>query len=229
VTLRRRDLIAAVFALALAALFIRLGFWQLQRLRERRALNALIRAAWAAPPVDLPMHRLEPAALRDRRVHARGVYDYAHERIWTHRTYEGAPGVGLITPLRLSDGTAVLVDRGFVLSPDAEHVDATQYREGDTAEVTGLIFPIPRGSADTAQASDSAGGILLPFLVELDEASAPGHPAGLIRWQTPVLSDGPHLSYAIQWFSFGAIAIVGTLVLLRKRLREPDESRTPIA
>lgn len=116
-SLRGRDLAGAVFALAVAALFVRLGFWQLARLRERRAQNAIIASRRALPPVELPMHRLQADALRDRRAHAAGRYDYAHERVWTGRTYEGAPGVALLTPLRLSDGSAVYVDRGFVSSP----------------------------------------------------------------------------------------------------------------
>jgi surfeit locus 1 family protein len=219
-SLRGRDLTGAVFALAVAALFVGLGFWQLARLRERRAQNAIIATRRALPPVELPMDRLEADALRDRRAHARGVYDYAHERVWTGRTYEGAPGVALLTPLRLSDGSAVYVDRGFVSSPDAAHVDAARYREGDTIAVMGLVLPAPRdrGDVNPAALRDSLPYPVLPVVVQLDDTLAP-HPAGVRRWRPPALDDGPHLSYAIQWFCFATIAVVGTVAVLWRQAR----------
>lgn len=223
-SLGRRDLAGAVLALAVAALFVRLGFWQLARLRERQARNAIIAARRALPPVELPMHRLEPDALRDRQALARGVYDYAHERVWTGRTYEGAPGVALLTPLRLSDGSAVFVDRGWVSSPDASHVDAARYHEdGDSAVVTGLVLPAPRdrGDVNPALLRDSLPYPVLPVVIQLIDSAAP-HPAGLRRWRPPALDNGPHLSYAIQWFSFALIVVVGTALLVRRQMRAPS-------
>lgn len=215
---RTRDVAGAVLALAVAALFVRLGFWQLARLEERRAQSAIIAERRALPPVELPMHRVAADALRDRRAQARGVYDYAHERVWTGRTYDGAPGVALLTPLRLSDGSAVFVDRGWASSPDAAHVDRERYREGDTVLVEGLVLPAPRdrGDVDPARLRDSVPYPLLPVVVQLNDTAAP-HPVGLRRWRPPALGHGPHLSYAIQWFSFALIVVVGTAGLLWKQ------------
>lgn len=220
-SLRTRDVAGAVLALAVAALFVRLGFWQLARLHERRAQNAIIAERRALPPVELPMHRLAADALRDRRAHARGVYDYAHERVWTGRTYDGAPGVALLTPLRLSDGSAVFVDRGWASSPDAARVDRERYREGDTMLVEGLVLPAPRdrGDVDPAHLRDSVPYPLLPVVLQVNDTAAP-HPPGLRRWRPPALDNGSHLSYAIQWYSFALIATVGTMLLLRKRVRD---------
>jgi len=221
VTLRWRDLTGAVLAWSLAALCVRLGFWQLERLRERRARNAEIAAARALPPVELPVVHLDPDAVRDRRATARGVYDYAHERVWAGRTFRGAPGVALLTPLRLADGSAVFVDRGWVPSADARHIDATRFGEGDSAAIAGLVLPVPRdrGDVDPARLRDSVPYVVLPIVIQLDDTAAP-HPAGLARWRTPPLDGGPHLSYAIQWFCFGGIAVVGTVLLLKKRAQE---------
>jgi surfeit locus 1 family protein len=217
VSLHRRDLAGAIVALAIAAVFIRLGVWQVHRLSVRKAQNGTIAAARAAPPVELPEHRFAAAALRDRRAHARGSYDYAHQRIWTERTFQGAPGVALLTPLRLSDGSAVFVDRGFVSSPDARRVDASRYGEGDTVDVTGLVIPAPRdrGDVNPAALRDSLPYQLLDAVLLLDDTAAP-HPRGLRRWPPPTLDNGPHLSYAIQWFSFATIVVVGVVVLLRR-------------
>lgn len=214
---RGRDLAGAILALSLAALFIRLGCWQVHRLQERRARNAQIAAGRALPPVALPMAHLDPAAVRDRRATALGVYDYPYERVWAGRTYQGAPGVALLTPLRLADGSAVFVDRGWVPSADARHINAAHYHEEDSAAIAGLVLPAPRdrGDVDPARLRDSLPYPVLPIVIQLDDTAA-AHPAGMARWRTPPLDNGPHLSYAIQWFSFAGITVVGTLALLRK-------------
>ncbi|HKC47232.1 MAG TPA: SURF1 family protein [Gemmatimonadales bacterium] len=216
-SLRRRDLAGAIAALAIAAVFARLGRWQVHRLSERKAQNAAIRAARAEPAVELPQHRFAPEALQDRRAHARGSYDYAHQRVWTRRTFQGAPGVALLTPLRLSDGSAVFVDRGFVASPDAMHVDTSRYGEGDTVDVTGLVIPAPRdrGDVNPSALRDSLPYRLLDAVLLLDDTAA-AHPQGLLRWRPPPLDNGFFLAYAIIWFSFALTAVVGATLLVRQ-------------
>src|SRR5438094_1276214 len=221
-----RDRVGLVVALLVAAICVRLGVWQLDRLHERRQRNALLLAARARPPLEVD-GSLPADSARDRRLVARGVYDYAHERLWHGRSYEGVPGVDLVTPLRLTGGAAVLVARGWALSPDAFHVDQLAYREGDSAVVLGLAMPAPRaqGDVDPAALRDSIPYRLLPFVLQqLPPSTPPYRPLapGLIRWPTPELSDGPHLSYAIQCFSFAVILGVGSLALARKRAADAE-------
>ncbi len=220
--MKRRDLIAGGVALLAAAGCIRLGFWQLDRLGQRRARNAEVRARRALPPLLLAGADVPAIAdsVRDRRLIARGVFDYAHERVWRGRTYDGVPGVALVTPLRLSDGSAVWVDRGWAPSPDAARVDQRAYREADTAAVEGVGLRAPRGRGDVDPAilMDSLPYRTLPFVVLRTDpvrasAGGGGHP---LRWAPPALGNGPHLSYAIQWFSFALIVLVGTGALLRQ-------------
>ena len=231
--LDRRDRVGLVVALLVAAICVRLGVWQLDRLHERRQGNALLLAARARPPLAVD-GSLSADSARDRHLVARGVYDYAHERLWHGRSYEGVPGVDLVTPLRLAGGGAVLVDRGWAPSPDAYHVDQAAYREGDSVVVLGLgmLAPRARGDVDPVALRDSVPYRLLPFVIQqLPPSTAPYRPLppGLIRWSTPELSDGPHLSYAIQWFSFAVIIGVGSLALARKRAAvaelEPSRER----
>jgi cytochrome oxidase assembly protein ShyY1 len=114
--------------------------------------------------------------------------------------------------LRLPDDAVVLVDRGWVPSPDAFHVDETLYRESDSAMIEGIALIPPRGRGDVKPAS----GGYLPFVIQLEQPAPPerGLPR---RWPAPALDNGPHLAYAIQWFSFATIALVGTAALLRHR------------
>jgi surfeit locus 1 family protein len=216
-------------ALACAALFVRLGIWQVHRLEQRRGRNAVSAARRALPPILLGRRDiLTLDSVHDRRVVARGTYDYSAQRLWTGRMYEGTPGVAVLTPLRLADGgrsTAVYVDRGWVPSPDGVHIDQTAVREGDTATVEGLAFAAPRarGDVDIARLRDSVSYPLLPFILQQTPSVRPSdRPTArrLYRWPAPVLGDGPHLSYAIQWFSFAVITLVGTAALLRKMASE---------
>ncbi len=218
VKLRPRDVVGGLFALAVAAACVRLGFWQLDRLHQRRARNAEIRAARERPSLEV-VGPLAADSTRNRRLHARGTYDFDHERVWRARSYEGVPGVDLLTPLRLPDGPAVLVDRGWVPSPDAHHVDQRAYRESAAADVLGLGLDAPRGrgDADPRKLADSLPYPLLPFVLQLlPPAAAYDRTRPPLRWPPPALDDGPHLSYAIQWFSFAVIIVVGSVALLRK-------------
>jgi len=204
---QRRDIIAVVGAVLVAAVCVRLGIWQVNRLEQRRARNAASAARLALPPLEIRRTTTADSA-EQRRVVAHGVYDFAAEETWVGRSFQGTPGVALITPLRLADGSAVLVDRGWAPSPDAFHVDHTLYRESDTATVTGIALIPPRGRGAVSVAG------FLPFVIQLDTRDPV---AGLPRrWPPPAFDDGPHLSYAIQWFSFALIALVGTAVLIRR-------------
>jgi surfeit locus 1 family protein len=206
---QRRDVALAIVAVVVAAGCVAAGSWQLSRLSQRKARNAALARRLALPPLELRSGVGIPAdSARQRRVVARGIYDYSNERTWAGRSFEGTPGVALITPLRLNDGSAVLVDRGWAPSPDAFHVDHDAYREADSATIEGIAFMAPRGRGDV----DTTG--YLPFVVQLE---SPASPRGLPRrWPHPALDNGPHLSYAIQWFSFALIALVGTAALLRR-------------
>lgn len=220
-----RDRAALVGALVVAALCVRLGVWQLDRLRQRRGRNAQVLARRTEPPLSVTGTTSADSA-RDRRLSARGVYDYAQERLWHGRSFEGIPGVDLVTPLRLPDRSAVLVDRGWAPSPDGYHIDPHAYREGegegegDSADVSGIGVAAPRarGDVNPALLRDSVPYALLPFVLQqLPSDRSTVRPSTLRRWPAPELSDGPHLSYAIQWFSFAIIIIAGSLALAQKR------------
>ena len=196
-------------AILVATVCVRLGRWQLNRLTQRRARNSVLAARLALPPLTV-RRDIGADSARQRRVVAHGVYDFSAERAWPGRSFQGTPGVALITPLRLADGSVVLVDRGWVPSPDAFHVHHALYREPDTATVTGVALIPPRGRGDV----DVAG--FLPFVIQLETPAPPPNRGLPRRWPPPAFDDGPHLSYAIQWFSFALIALVGTAVLIRK-------------
>src|SRR5215203_2436541 len=136
----RRLIAFVIVALALAALFVRLGIWQLDRRAERRAYNARIVERLRAAPAPFAEVARAGDAARYHRVTITGTPDYAQERVLGARTNGGSPGVHLLTPLRVAGSdTAVLVNRGWVYSPDGANVDATRWREGE-GEGTTMTF-----------------------------------------------------------------------------------------
>jgi surfeit locus 1 family protein len=227
----RRTLAFIIFALAMAAGCVRLGIWQLSRLSERRARNAIIGQRLDAPPAPWDSATRDSAAARYRRVQLTGRYDYAKELVMTSRSRNGAPGVYVITPLIVDSGLPVLVNRGWAYAADGMSIDLAKWKEGDTATVDGFLDDFvpaagvvatpsqPRGVRHLVRDSLEArlGERVARFLVVQrlgsDQSDSLQH---LVRVAPPALDDGPHRSYAVQWFAFALIAIVGTTVVARR-------------
>jgi surfeit locus 1 family protein len=225
--------IAATLAVFIVvALCFRLGFWQLDRREQRLAYNAALSGRGAEPVV------LDPELLRDttglayRRATLEGRWDNTRSIVLPGRSHRGAPGVHLLTPLRLDGaGFAVLVNRGWVPAADGATIDFEYFVADSAITATGVLLPFPT-------ADDSRGGtprpaaqpgmaefrrvwfavdpgelraqfpyrladVQLQILAERDPTTAP------IPAAAPALDAGPHLGYAIQWFSFGLIALIG--------------------
>src|SRR5688500_857313 len=128
-----RSILAILFALAAAAVCVRLGFWQLDRLEERRAHNAIVLERIDAEPVGVSELGTDTTGILYRRVRLEGEYDFEHEVALTGRSRDGSPGVHLITPLKIPGATRpVLVNRGWVYSPDASRVDFVAWRTSPT-------------------------------------------------------------------------------------------------
>jgi surfeit locus 1 family protein len=213
-----------------AVLCISLGFWQLRRLSARRASNAVLASRRVAPEVSLDSLPRDTSLAHFRRVRVRGAYDYASKIVLTLRGRNGSPGVNIITPVRRAGtDTAVLVNRGWVYSPDGITIDTKQWREGDSVDASGFVetFPTqgpfnppnptrPR-SMRRLHRSDLVRLFPYPianyYVVVTDSGRAANAPP---RIEPAPLDEGPHRNYAIQWFSFAAISIIGLVIFVRR-------------
>ena len=225
-----RKWILSILAISLAAIFISLGFWQLRRLSARRQANVLIAARRFTPEVGLDSLPPDTSAAHFRRVRIRGVYDYANEIVYTLRGRNGSPGVNILTPIRRGGSdTAVLVNRGWVYSPDGVTIDTKPWREGDSVDANGFVEVFPtRGPFDALNPARprsmrrldrAAIRQLFPYpianyYVVLTDSARTG--SGPPRVEPAPLDEGPHRNYAIQWFSFAAISIGGLVIFLRR-------------
>jgi len=245
--LRPRWILSHLLILLLVITMINLGFWQLRRLHERRTYNASVRANETQPaqPVEDIMRPSDPVSvghtLNFRRVAATGTYDTSNAIIVRSRSLNSTPGVWALTPLRLADGTAVIVLRGFLPSQGTlERVPADAEPPAGEVSITGLVqetqtaglfeHPDPaEGHLDTMARADVARIAkqlpypILPAYVQLQTQQPPQSGPQPTVLPEPVLDDGPHLSYAIQWFIFTTIALVGYPLILRRKARDKEK------
>ena len=251
----KRNLVSALlwpafFSVLGVAILIGLGVWQLHRLAWKEALIAEVSSRVGAPPVALPPElewpRLAPADYGYRHVRVAGDYDFAHQALIfraleTPRGRYGGPGWLVLTPLRLADGSTVIVNRGFVPDDKKAAFLAGGPANGPAkAEVTGLMRE-PESRTWFTPADDPASGQwftrdpaaiaaamkltrVAPFTIDAD--SGPD-PAALPEGGETILSfPNNHLSYACTWFGMAA-ALIGVFIAFA--WRKAEDLRRPSA
>ena len=212
-------------ALAALIVLVSLGTWQVERLRWKEALIAERTAQLAAPAALLPAQADWPA-WNFRRVEALGTFRHDLEQLFGASTHDGQLGHHVLTPLLRADGSALLVDRGWVPA-DQAHPAArrdgqvegpititgiARYRGDDTAnwftpanqpeQAMWFSYDLPT----LEQGLDLA---LLPVVVEADDRPNPG---GLpIGGLTRIALTNNHLQYAITWYGL-ALTLVAVYV-----------------
>lgn len=237
-------MIGTLLVAAVVLVCVRLGFWQLERRDERLALNARIAERQQLPPLASLSSLTDTAQSLYRIAAFPGHYDVARSIVLPGRSLRGVPGVHLLTPFLVAGDAAVLVNRGWVSAADGATIPLDSFPVGDRA-VRGLVLPFPGFGASLSPRQRAPGDsfrtvwytidaealraqypyALLPVVVQLlPEADAPRAPR---RLEPPPLDQGPHLSYAIQWFSFALIGILGWLALYRRSRRPRSSIRVP--
>ena len=234
-----RHILAAVIVIGMSGVCVRLGLWQLSRLREKQAMNVTLRGALALPPVRVVDPRTELGTVRGRRVEIRGTYDERHQFLLSGRANAGSPGVSVVTPLVLPRGShAVLVERGWLYSDDAARAHPERYPEPGERTVIGVaesLITARGGPPLMAVPSDSAtlwsgrwldGDSIVArvpyalaafYVKQLPDSSLPALP---VRRMPVPHDEAMHLGYAIQWFVFAAILSLGSLILMWSRRRK---------
>ncbi len=219
---------------------IRLGFWQLDRLDQRRAYNQHVAERWQLEPLDVNTTTLptDLSELEYRRVQATGEFDYSNQIILSNQTRNQAPGNVIVTPLVLDDNRAVLVARGWVSTSRSAPEYWSEYEEPEGLPVIGLIQEtqlLPNGNVPTPPDSPQVEWFninidaiqpqmpyeLLPvFILQLPEEGRSFNSLPM-REEPLVLDEGSHFGYAIQWFMFALILGVGYFFFIQtQELRE---------
>jgi surfeit locus 1 family protein len=221
--LRPRWIVGHLLALVAVVVFVSLGSWQLRRLDEKRDFNASVASGLEGPAVWVGAAGPEPY----QRVTATGVYVPDAEAL-VLRSRNGVSGHHVLTPFDLGDGTGILVDRGWVPITLDRPGDAAAAPPAGEVVVEGVLWPAQAGRVPDALAPvvpriDPAlhdGSV--PFELDLSRyvvllEQSPVQEDLPIAEEPPPLSEGPHLGYAVQWFLFAGVVLVGYPILLRRR------------
>lgn len=237
----RHWLLTTMLVVAGAAVCARLGIWQLDRLAQRRAFNAHIMSVEAMPPLELNAEiPTDLTGMEYRSVVVHGTYDFANQVALRNQFHDNAYGYHLLTPLLLDNGSAVMIDRGWIPSDGNDAPSGwSRYDLAGQVEVQGEIrlgetkpqiggIPDPTLTPDQTRLdywyianleriSQQVPYPLLPVYIQPNVDPADSTPP--IPYQPVIeLTEGPHFGYALQWFTFATILLVGYPFYLRKQL-----------
>jgi cytochrome oxidase assembly protein ShyY1 len=244
VLLRTRWIVGHLLVIVVAAGFVALGVWQLNRNTQKHDKLRAEEAAYAAPAPPISSAS-DPAP--GTRAQATGTFLPTGEALLRNQVRGSSAGVDVLTPMRLADGTVIYVDRGWVKTGLASGAPDFAPPPGGTVVATGTVQPSVALSAQDSVRDDN-GRVSLPS-VNIARIVGPNPPERVRNvWLSaqaieplprgsgvPKLPEPPppdpvnHLEYAIEWFAFAAIPLIGwPIVLWRVSRRDRPASPAPL-
>jgi len=234
----RRHWWQTLIVLVAMAVMAALGQWQLLRLEQRRTANAELLIKLQAESLVITGADLAetPDELEDRLATASGIYDFAQQIAVQGQFSENEQGYWLVTPLRIdASENAILVIRGWIPAAEGERGDWSAYDEADVRTVQGYLQRsrvMPDGSTSAVPQDPVKGWWRVDIQAIQSQMPYPLLPVALqvapeenragreLPRRVPVafdLSEGSHMSYALQWYSFAVIAGIVYIVVLRRQ------------
>ena len=244
--LSRRYLLATLVAVFAMGVMVRMGVWQLDRREQRRQFNARVESQINAQELALAGDHLllNLIDMEYRPVTVYGVYDHQYEvllrnQVWINSDNVSLNGVHLITPLLIKDSDkAVLVDRGWVPAQNTSQTDQNLYSEPGEVVIHGII----RRSQSKGQIGFVVDPTLQPGedsldiwnnvnveriqeqvpyeLLDIYVLQLPEVARGRLPYRHSIhieLTEGSHLGFAMQWFIFAVIVLIGYPIFVRNQ------------
>jgi cytochrome oxidase assembly protein ShyY1 len=218
-----------------AIVCVSLGFWQLARRAEARAEIDRVETNWSADPVAIDdvlpdLATFEPDD-KWMPVEVTGHYLPDEQLLARNRPLNGEVGYEVLVPFELADGTVLLIDRGWVPGGDDEEGpdavpppprgEVTVVARLKAGEPTVVGRSAPEGQVATINLPEIAGLLEQPTytgaygLLDSEQPSV-DRPTAATK---PEPDEGPHLSYAFQWFVFALLGFVGLGFAIRQEYR----------
>ncbi|MEN9802973.1 MAG: hypothetical protein RLZ37_2098 [Actinomycetota bacterium] len=219
-----------VLCAAAVVAMVNLSLWQFDRLDQRQEFNSRVEQRSTEAVVDVAaLDMSAPEVSEWRRVGAVGTYRPDDEVLILNRSQGGRAGLNVVTPLELEDGSILLVVRGFLpldmdvpRPPDGTVTVIGTSRTSDARRATDLTTPAGEVREffrlDIDRIAQQIDGTVLPLALYA-EASEPAEDVSLEPVARPTLSEGSHLSYAIQWLIFATAVVVGWILASRRTIK----------
>ncbi len=228
--LRPKMIAFHVLCAAAVVAMVNLSLWQFDRLDQRQEFNSRVEQRSTEAVVDVAaLDMSAPEVSEWRRVGAVGTYRPDDEVLILNRSQGGRAGLNVVTPLELEDGSILLVVRGFLpldmdvpRPPDGTVTVIGTSRTSDARRATDLTTPAGEVREffrlDIDRIAQQIDGTVLPLALYA-EASEPAEDVSLEPVARPTLSEGSHLSYAIQWLIFATAVVVGWILASRRTIK----------
>ena len=237
-------ILVTLICLAMLPAFQALSNWQWHRLHDRQAYNVTIQAEIDKPPVALseltvsvPESVTVPAGSQWRTVEMTGSWLSGNQVLVRKKSLESDLGLWVVTPLRLSDGTVVMVNRGWIAAANSA-VDSPVVATVPvgTIEVLGRLREVqdrtkpapsdlPAGQVDRIIPLEIVSGAttLSNAYVEMTASRPESKSADIRTLPEPEVTEGAHRSYALQWMFFEIMTVIGWSILVRNEFKEQQK------
>jgi len=234
----RPSLVPTLAVVVLLPLLLSLGFWQLDRAGQKRALQEAFAAGGEA--VVNPVAADLPALPRYQQVVLRGRFDAQHQFLLDNMTDGGAAGYQVLTPFRPEGWeSSIIVNRGWV-KKDFTRAQLPMIEVDELPrELSGRLAPLPRPGIslvspaqigqgwprvmqfpDMEELAQNLGQTLIARSILLDPDSADGY---LRRWQPVEFGPERHIGYAVQWFALAATLLIIYFLVNLKRIENDGQ------
>jgi len=230
-------LIPTIFFLLILPVLLNLGFWQLDRAEEKRALIELFKQQNNLGPLKLKGEISLDEKLNYRSAEVEGYYDIKKQIFIDNKIHQGKTGVYALTPFKIKDSKySILVNRGWVPMV----IDRSSLPEIDTPTqlliLKGKIkisnkkpftvgeqiqsnqgWPALMQWINVSEIEKKSDLKLLPYVFLLDEKDNSGY---VRNWKPVVMQPEKSTSYAVQWF---ALALALTIIYIVVNLKKESE------
>lgn len=230
-------LVPTLLTLILIPIFIRLGYWQLERADQKREMQTRYEQR-----TNMPGFRLEPKVrsshdIEYRRVYVRGVFDPKHQFLIDNRVLNGKVGYHVVTPLKMSNSNRyVLINRGWVqASPYRNELpdipvstkmvtihgvlvkpEPDVFTLGDRNR-EGTEWPARMQWLDLKVIEKATSKEFYPYAVLMDADAPDGYAR---EWGKVDLDPDKSVGYAMQWFSFAIVLLIIYIVVNLKKTEQ---------
>ncbi len=235
----RPTLWPTLFTVPALILLLGLGSWQVERLHWKEGLIATRTQRSSGPPIALPADNADPADYEFSKTRLSGHFLNDKEMYLAARSLNGNAGFHVVTPLVASDGSAILVDRGWIPLERKEPATRAKGELAGEVSIEGLLRGSQKQSwlvpdndpqanvwfyVDVPAMARTAGlARVRPYFIEAGPAANPGgYPIG---GQSHIELPNNHLQYALIWYSFAVSLAVIYVIYHRNLAREEEEKR----